>query len=174
MTISISALNEDRIHDHLADLSTILAACVANGAAISFMQPFSVHDAQRFWVHDVLPEVIAGRRILLGALQDGAIVGAVQLITALPPNQSHRCEIAKMIVHPNARRQGIGRALMQAAITEAKALGKTMITLDTKTTDVAAPLYASVGFETAGIIPDFASDPDGRALHPTTYMFRRI
>ena len=102
------------------------------------------------------------------------IVGTVQLLTVMPPNQPHRCEIAKMIVHPQARRLGIGRALMNEALDRARELGKTLVTLDTRTGDAAEPLYASVGFEVAGVIPDFAWDPDGKALHATTYMFRRI
>ena len=104
----------------------------------------------------------------------GDLVGTVQLITAMPPNQPHRCEIAKMIVHPRARRLGIGRSLMNRALHRARELGKTLVTLDTRTGDVAEPLYASVGFEVAGVIPDFAWDPDGKARHATTYMFRRI
>ena len=79
-----------------------------------------------------------------------------------------------MIVHPRARRLGIGRALMLRALERAEELGKTLVTLDTRTGDAAEPLYASVGFETAGIIPDYAWNPDGGATHATTYMFRRL
>lgn len=79
-----------------------------------------------------------------------------------------------MIVHPNARRLGVGRHLMARAIEHAGELGKTLVTLDTRTGDAAEPLYASVGFEVAGVIPEFAWDPDGQARHATTYMYRRI
>ena len=124
-------------------------------------------------VGDGFSEFALGRQ--LRALHDGGeIVGTVQLLTAMPPNQPHRCEVAKMIVHPSARRLGIGRCLIARAIEHAEELGKTLVTLDTRTGDAAEPLYASVGFEVAGIIPDFAWDPDGRARHSTTYMFRRI
>ena len=98
----------------------------------------------------------------------------MQLVLSMPPNQPHRAEIAKMIVHPAARRLGLGRALMEAALDAAKSRGKTLVTLDTRTGDTAEPLYRSVGFEVAGVIPDFAWDPDGRAMHGTTYMYRRI
>ena len=98
----------------------------------------------------------------------------MQLILALPPNQPHRCEVAKMMVHPVARRKGVGRALMAALETEARAAGKTLITLDTKTGDKAEPLYKAAGFRTAGIIPGFALDPDGAAMHATTYMYKAL
>jgi GNAT superfamily N-acetyltransferase len=159
---------------HLDALATILADSVADGAAISFMAPLAHEDAARFWRESVRPVIAAGRRVLFGALREGALLGTVQLILAMPPNQPHRAEIAKMIVHPRARRRGIGRALMIRALDGARDSGKTLVTLDTRTGDVAEPLYASVGFQVAGVIPDYAWDPDGRATHATTYMYCRI
>jgi ribosomal protein S18 acetylase RimI-like enzyme len=174
MAISVRLLDRASIERHVTELAQILARSVEEGAAISFMRPLSDAEAAAFWLRDVAPEVEAGRRAVLGADLDGRIVGTVQLITTLPPNQPHRCEIAKMIVHPSVRRQGIARALMTAAIDHAGARGKTMITLDTRTGDAAERLYGSLGFQVAGVVPDFAWDPDGRALHPTTYMYKRL
>jgi ribosomal protein S18 acetylase RimI-like enzyme len=174
MEMQIIELDGLAIEKRLGELSRVLADSVADGAAISFMAPMPYEDAARFWSGDVQREVAAERRVLFGAERDGEIVGTVQLLTAMPPNQPHRCEIAKMIVHPQARRLGIARALMNAALGRARELGKTLVTLDTRTGDAAEPLYASVGFEVAGVIPDFAWDPDGKALHATTYMFRRV
>lgn len=120
------------------------------------MAPLSYDDAARFWSRDVQPEVAAARWGLFGAEREGELVGTVQLTTAMPPNQPHRCEIVKIIVHPRARRLGIGRSLMNRALDRARELGKTLITLDTRTGDVAEPLYKFVGFEVAGVIPDYA------------------
>src|SRR5690606_12955012 len=122
----------------------------------------------------VFPEVRAGRRKLLIAMLDGEIAGSVQLIVALPPNQPHRCEVAKMMVAPAARRRGIGAALMQALDAEARAASKRLITLDTRTGDSAEPLYRAAGFVEAGVIPGFAFDPDGEAVHATTYMYKTL
>ncbi len=174
MDTHIVELDTNGIEQNLDALAHILANSVADGAAISFMAPLSHSDATRFWSQDVRPEVAAGRRVLFAAERGGALVGTVQLITALPPNQPHRCEIAKMIVHPRARRLGIGRSLIGRALDRARDLGKTLVTLDTRTGDVAEPLYASVGFEVAGVIPDYAWDPDGKAQHATTVMFRKV
>jgi ribosomal protein S18 acetylase RimI-like enzyme len=174
METQVIQLGAVAIDGHVETLSRILADSVEKGAAISFMAPMSYKDAARFWLNDVLPEVAAGRRIMFGAERGGAMIGTVQLLTAMPPNQQHRCEVAKMIVHPDARRLGIGRCLMARAIEHARELGKTLITLDTRTGDAAEPLYTSAGFEVAGVIPDFAWDPDGQARHATTYMFRLI
>jgi len=174
MNKPVVELDAAALKTNVEALSRLLADSVSGGAAISFMAPMTYKQAAAFWLDDVLPEVSAGRRLLFGAEREGELVGTVQLLTAMPPNQPHRCEIAKMIVHPDARRAGVGRSLMNTAIERARDLGKTLVTLDTRTGDVAEPLYASVGFEVAGIIPDFAWDPDGQARHATTYMFRHI
>lgn len=172
MTLEIVKITEmDR---YASGLGRVLADSVTDGAAISFMQPFTAQEGARWFETSVFPDVAAGARVLFGALKDGEVVGTVQLLVAMPPNQPHRAEIAKMIVHPGSRRQGIGRRLMLAALEEARARKKTLVTLDTRTGDRAEPLYASVGFEVAGVIPDFAFDPDGGALHPTTYMYMKL
>ena len=174
MDFDIVDMDAGAIDRHLEGLSRLLSDTVNDGAAIGFMLPFSADAAVCFWTIDVRREVSAGRRVLLGALRNGEVIGAVQLITALPPNQPHRCEIAKMMVLPTVRRRGVGRTLMMAALAQARRLGKVIVTLDTRTGDVAQPLYAAVGFESAGEIPDYAWDPDGRARHSTTLMFCRL
>ena len=63
---------------------------------------------------------------------------------------------------------------MNAVLETAEAHGKKLVTLDTRPGDPAQSLYRSLGFEMAGTIPDFAFDSDGRALHATMYMYRRI
>jgi ribosomal protein S18 acetylase RimI-like enzyme len=174
MPHDILTLEADTLHDHAKALCRILIDSVAAGAAISFMAPLSADDAAAFWLHDVAPKLRAKHRQLYAARQQGQIVGTVQLLTAMPPNQPHRCEIAKMIVHPDARRLGFGRALMTHALVQAAAMGKSLVTLDTRTGDAAEPLYTAMGFQVAGIIPDYAYDPDGNARHATTLMFRYL
>jgi hypothetical protein len=162
-SISIHSLAADALDFHAGRLADIMAHTVNDGAAIGYMQPFSATDGRAFFTTQVFPEVRAGKRKLLAAELDGEIAGSVQLILTLPPNQPHRCEVAKMMVHPMARRKGVGRALMAALETEARAAGKK-----------AEPLYKAAGFRTAGIIPGFALDPDGAAMHATTYMYKAL
>lgn len=173
-SISIHSLAAEELDAHAGALAEIMAQTVGDGAAIGFMQPFSKADGLAFFTEQVFPEVRAGRRRLLTARLGDETVGTVQLIIALPPNQPHRCEVAKMMVSPKARRKGIGRALMQALDAEARDAGKTLVTLDTKTGDKAEPLYRSAGFRTAGVIPGYALDPNGKAQHATTYMYKAL
>lgn len=156
----------------LDDLCRVLVETVAAGGAIGFLDPVGAAAARAFWRDQVAVEVAAGRRHLFVARREGRIIGTVQLITAMPPNQLHRAEIAKMMVHPAARRQGVARALMGAALDCACAMGKRLLTLDTRTGDAAERLYAGMGFVAAGSIPDYALDPDGGQHHATTYMYR--
>lgn len=173
-SISIHCLASDELGAHAEALAAIMTETVQGGAAIGFMQPFSPADGRAFFTETVFAEVRAGRRLLFVAMREGSTVGSVQLQIALPANQPHRCELAKMMVHPGARRTGVGAALMEAVEARARALGRTLITLDTRTGDRAEPLYRRAGFEIAGVIPGFALDPDGQALHATTYMYKRL
>lgn len=166
--------NPELWRQHSQDLAQILSDSVTAGGAIGFMQPMSMAAALAFWQGSVAESVACGERDLFIAEEDGVVLGTVQLIHDMPANQPHRAEIAKMMVAPAARRKGVGRALINAALSSAKANGKTLVTLDTRTGDVAAPLYASVGFEVAGVIPNYAYDPDGQALHATTYMYCKL
>ena len=170
----ITELHAADIVKYLDDLCRVLMASVADGAAIGFMAPVPIADAERFWLQDVRSALDGGGRRLFGALVDHQMVGTVQLVLGMPPNQPHRAEISKMIVHPDGRRRGLGRALMIEALAAAEMAGKTLITLDTRTGDVSELLYRGVGFKEAGVIPDFAFDPDGRAKHSTTIMYRYL
>jgi ribosomal protein S18 acetylase RimI-like enzyme len=155
-------------------LSDILHACVHGGAAVSFVLPFSMDEARAFWRAKVAPGVAAGTRVLLGAFIDGAAVGSVQLDLDTPPNQPHRGEVAKLIVHPRVRRRGVARALMAEIEKEARRAGRTLVTLDTRTGDAAEPLYVSMGYEIAGRIPGYARNATEPGFHATTIFYKTI
>jgi len=170
----ISTLSGDELDRHIGELGALLHACVHAGANINFVLPFLRDDAEAFWRSKVLPTVRDGGRVLWVARLDDAIVGSVQLDRDMPPNQPHRAEVTKLLVHPDVRRRGIARALMAELHRHARDLGRTLITLDTRTGDKAEPLYASLGYRTAGIIPDFCRDPAEDRLHPTTIMYKAL
>ena len=174
MDIKIRAITLGMTEKELTELSELLASTVNAGASVGFVQPYSTNDARGFWLGLVQPSVTKHQQILWVAEYDNHIVGTVQLILDTPPNQSHRCEIAKLMVKPDVRGHGIGRQLMEVALTEAKERSKSLITLDTRTGDVSQLLYQSLGFEIAGHIPNFALDPDGAAIASTTIMYKLL
>jgi ribosomal protein S18 acetylase RimI-like enzyme len=158
-------------------LAEVLHAVVHAGAGVSFFTPFSIDEARAFWVDKVLPQARAGtRRVLLARLGDpnGRIVGTVQLELEMPPNQQHRGAVAKLLVHPSARRLGIARALMTALEELAKTEGRTLLTLDTVSGSNAESLYRSLDFIVVGVIPRYARGALTPELEGTTIMYKEL
>ncbi|MGO4880378.1 MAG: GNAT family N-acetyltransferase [Bryobacteraceae bacterium] len=155
-------------------LGALLHASVHAGASISFVLPFSLGRAQAFWREQVLPGVNAGTRVVLLARHPRRIAGTIQLDLATPPNQPHRAEVKKLLVHPEARRQGIGGSLMAAVEREARAAYRTLLTLDTVTGGPAERLYRSLGYVAIGSIPGFALNYDSSVLEATTVMYKKL
>jgi hypothetical protein len=63
---------------------------------------------------------------------------------------------------------------MQAVENTARKDGRTLITLDTRTGGLAEPLYLSMGYIKAGIIPRYAIDPEGQKLESTTILYKEL
>jgi len=154
-------------------LCEILIDCVEGGASVSFMLPMTHAKAERFW-QSVADGVECGTRILLAALdpESGRCVGTVQVVHDLPENQPHRADVAKMLVHRCARRQGVGAALMQAAEEAARAAGKTVLVLDTASAE-AERLYERMGWQRVGRVPDYALLPAGEYCD-TLFFYKQL
>jgi GNAT superfamily N-acetyltransferase len=153
-------------------LAEILVACIADGAAVSFLKPLSLDVALGFW-KKVAADVAANRRVLLAAWLDGALVGTVQLDLDMPQNQPHRADLAKLLVDPAVRRRGVGRALMRRAEQAAQRLRRRLLVLDTQADDAGEALYRSLGWQEAGRIPGYALDAAG-AAHATVIFWREV
>jgi GNAT superfamily N-acetyltransferase len=167
----IVALDSTAATAAIDELADVLVDCVAGGASVSFMLPYSRDDAAKFF-EQVIASVAAGETVLVAAKLSGRIVGSVQLGLDMPPNQPHRGDIKKLLVHRAARRHGIGAALMARAEQEAKARGRTLLVLDTAG-DEAERLYLRGGWQRVGVIPDYAMWPGG-GFCDTTFFWKRI
>jgi ribosomal protein S18 acetylase RimI-like enzyme len=170
--IEIRRLGGSEARAHLDALAGVLVDCVAGGASVSFMAPFTLEQGREAFA-SVAADVEQGRRVLLAAFLEGDLVGTVQVLLSLPPNQPHRGEIAKLLVHPSARRRGLAEQLMARAEAEAQAEGKTLLVLDAVTGDDAERLYARLGWNKVGVIPGYALYPDGRPCD-TTYFWKAL
>ena len=165
----LTGLDETQIRG----LAQVLCDCVAGGASVSFMHSLTTSRAEGFW-REVAAGVTRGERALLVAEDAaGVIVGTVQLVLAQPENQPHRADVAKMLVHRNARRHGVGAALMRAAEREAALEGKSLLVLDTVTGGAAERLYERLGWQRCGVIPGYALWPNG-GLCATTVFFKSL
>jgi GNAT superfamily N-acetyltransferase len=153
-------------------LARLLIDCVEAGASVSFMWPLPAERAEAFW-SGVAEGVGKGERILLVAEDAAGLVGTVQLVLALPENQPHRGDIAKLLVAPRARRRGIAAALMNAADAAARDAGKTLLVRDTVTGGDAERLYPRLGWQRCGVIPDYALWPRG-GFCATTVFYKAL
>jgi GNAT superfamily N-acetyltransferase len=154
-------------------LAEVLVDCVDGGASVGFMAPLPMERAQAFW-RRVADGVDRGERVLLIAEEaDGRICGTVQLILALPDNQPHRADVAKMLVHSRARRRGIAQRLIQAVDDEARAEGKSVLVLDAVTGGDAERLYERVGWQRVGEVPKYALMPYG-GFCSTTFLYKHL
>ncbi|WP_198683515.1 GNAT family N-acetyltransferase [Peristeroidobacter agariperforans] len=152
-------------------LSEVLIDCVEGGASVSFMLPMTLEKARAFWEKAAESARRGERLIFVAEDGSGAIVGTVQVVFDLPENQPHRGDVSKMLVHRQARRLGVGAALMTAAEQGALSAGKTVLVLDTASDD-AERLYRRQGWQYCGTIPDYALMPDG--AYCATHFFYKM
>jgi len=140
-------------------LALLLLDATAAGASVGFLDDATFESVSAWWRQNISS---AGERaIFLVARDQYGIAGTVQLRPASMPNQRHRADVAKLLVHRRARGKGLGRMLMEEIERRARAGGFTLLTLDTKRGDAAESLYRRAGWAEVGVIPGYALNPDG-------------
>lgn len=104
-----------------------------------------------------------GLTIALGAMEGPSLAGTVALEFSSRTKTQHKALVVAMYVRPVWRGRGFGRALMQAALNEAKARPHvTTVQLEvTEGNAAAVALYQSLGFEAYGTEPRAVHSPQG-------------
>ena len=167
----ITVLDAAAAQAAIDELCEVLVDCVAGGASVSFMLPFTRDDAATFF-EKVIASVVRGETVLVAAKLDGRVVGAVQLGLDMPSNQPHRGDIKKLLVHRAARNRGVGALLMARAEAEARARGRTLLVLDTAGAE-AERLYVRGGWQRVGVVPDYAMWPGG-GFCATVFFWKKL
>lgn len=152
----------------LEELTELLIDVVKDGASVGFLSPLSKMDAERYWEDVLQPGVV-----LWIAESNQRIVGSVQLHLAMKSNAAHRAEVAKLMVHPEFRRRGIAKLLMERAEERAVLLSRTLLVLDTRAGDPSNVLYQSMGYIEVGRIPKYAKSSNG-VLDDTVIYYKEI
>ena len=152
-------------------LAQLLMDAVESGAAVSFLAPLTFERAEAWWQKTL--STSDARSIFLVARDSHGIVGTVQLHPAWAPNQTHRADIVKLLVHRRSRRTGLGTQLMQSIEGEAKRAGFSLLTLDAKGGGPAESLYRRLGWTHLGTIPRYAFDPDGTP-HDGVFFYKHL
>lgn len=133
---------------HLAALAEIEKAC--------FHAP---------WSESMLREEL-GKGIFLVAERDGQAVGYVGCQTVLDEGY-----ITNVAVSPDARRQGIARALIAKLTDEARAAGLAFVTLEVRASNAPAiALYEGAGFGRVGVRKNFYTAPTEDAVLMTLFL----
>jgi GNAT superfamily N-acetyltransferase len=173
MEFSIHELEQDRAAEHMAGLVELLDDAIDDGASLGYVGRPSPQVLRDYW-QEVISQVEPEHLALLAALDEkGRVAGSVQLVREGKPNGRHRAEVRKLLVHRNFRRHGLGCRLMEELQDQAKSWGLGLLLLDTATGEPAEVLYKNMGYVCFGLVPDYASYPDG-GLHEVSFFYKRI
>jgi ribosomal protein S18 acetylase RimI-like enzyme len=173
-TITQLKTTED-IQTHSQGLSLLLQACVNEGTSLGFLAPLSVPSAQEYWTS--LESLITSPKSNLylfiltspTSSSPSQILGTVQLFSISKHTHSHRGEVQKLLVLPDARKLGIARQLMRHVEDFARELGKEVLVLDTATLSPAREMYTRLGWEEWGTCKAYASWTDGSKCDATFF-----
>jgi GNAT superfamily N-acetyltransferase len=171
-SLDIRCLTAEEVREHVRGLGEVLADCVEGGASVGFMLPFATEDAIPYW-RSIADSVSRGERLCLAALADGLVVGTAQLVFAAMPNQPHRADVSKLLVHRKARKHGVGSALMHRLEIEAALHGRSLLVLDTAVGGGAEALYERLGWQPSGEVPGYALWPEGGEC-ATRFYWKRL
>ncbi len=169
----VEPLTDAQLPSCRAALVGLLLDVVEGGASVGFLPPLAETEAGAYWDGVAAALRGGGRRLWIARGPDGDIIGTVQLDLAGQVNGRHRAEVIRLMVHRRARQQGVGRALMEAAETEARRLGRTTLVLDTRQGDSSERLYRKMGWQLGGTIPRYARSADG-TLHTTAFYYKLL
>ena len=123
---------------HLADVAELERLC--------FSSPWS-EKALELYLTDGIAFVAAGA--------DGRALGYGGMLPS-----GNEGEILNLAVHPDARRQGLGGALLDALLAEAVQRGLALVALEVRVSNLGAiALYRSRGFAVAGVRRRFYTAP---------------
>jgi ribosomal protein S18 acetylase RimI-like enzyme len=153
------------VSDHAVRRAELADAEAVGRLMHDFNAEFDEPTPEPAQIAERIRELLAGGDtaiLLAGSGPDGLAILRFRLAITTPGLESY---LAELYVVPARRGQGLGRALMNAAIDEARARGADYMDLGTSEDDVAArALYESLGF-----VNREGGRPDG----PISYYYER-
>ncbi|KAI1284041.1 acyl-CoA N-acyltransferase [Xylaria sp. FL0933] len=164
---------------YLPSLQHLLQRCVNDdpaGSSIGFLAPLSDDIATKHWLD--LQSSISGPRpentLLVATVGADFVIASVVISRALKQTHAYKGEIRKLLVHPDFRRSGLGRRMMEEAERVAREeLGIELLLLDTATAMPARLFYLKEGWTEWGICPEYAMDAVGNK-HECSFFFKRL
>jgi GNAT superfamily N-acetyltransferase len=169
---TIERLSADAFLSSVDGLADVLTDAVAGGASLGFLAPLHQRCAADWWRAQAAA-VADGSLIVWVSRNAEGINGTVGLAFSGKTNGRHRAEIVKLMVHRNARGQGLARTLLATAEHTAAQVGVTLLLLDTETGSAAERLYRAGGWTRYGTVPDYAAEPGG-SLQDCSFFYKRL
>ena len=148
------------------DIWEIFQHVVKKGDTYPYAPDIAEADAKALWI-DLPQATYVG-------VDSGGVLGTYYLKPNQPALGAHVCNAGYM-VHPSARRRGIGRQLCAHSIDEARRLGFSAMQYNLVVTGNkgAIRLWTEMGFETIGTLPGvFRHTTEG--LVDALVMYRRL
>jgi len=148
----------DRVDDQtILEVHRVVSAVVDIGGAVGWLQT-PTHAGIGQWLAQWRAATVTGRAGLALCRVSGEIQ-AVGGWRAEPEGAlGHVVELTKIMVHPDARGLGLGRAVVDTLIDGADTFGAELLTLGVRGNNHGArALYESCGFRTWGVLPNAAA-----------------
>ena len=158
--MEIVELSADGARAAAEELGGLLLDAHEAGMALGLAGPLTSEYAHEVWV-ETAEKLDSMRRVLLVAVQGGAVVGTVQIVRAESENGQHRAEIQRLAVRADRRGSGVGRALLEAAVQRSRGLGLRLLWLTTHEDTGSDRFYEAVGWTRLGAMPLYSARPDG-------------
>jgi len=153
----------DRVDDQtILEVHRVVSAVVDIGGAVGWLQS-PTRARIGHWLGEWRAATATGRAGLALCRVSGQIQ-AVGGWRAEPEGAlGHVVELTKIMVHPDARGLGLGRAVVTALVDGADTFGAELLTLGVRGNNHGArALYESCGFRTWGVLPNAAAVGDDR------------
>jgi acetyltransferase len=161
----------------LPQLCELLTDGVHRGASLGFLAPLSRYAALEYW-HGVFARLGPRHQLWVACDKDRSaahtrLLGAVQLSLCPLVNAHHRGEVQQLMVHSQARGHGLASRLMARLECAAVAQGRSLLVLQTQSGSQAEAVYAHLGWQRAGEIPEYGACAEGQ-LQGAAFYYKRL
>jgi acetyltransferase len=170
--VEIVELSADEVTAAARELGQLLLDAHASNMALGLSGPLTAEHAREVWI-ETAAKLDPARRVLLAAREDGLVVGTVQVVRAEAENGVHRAEVQRLAVRGDRRGEGLGRALLEAAVERARVMGLRLLWLTTHEGTGSDRFYAAVGWSRLGTVPAYSARPDG-TLVGSAFYYREL
>ncbi|KAF7291724.1 N-acetyltransferase domain-containing protein [Mycena chlorophos] len=180
-TITVTTLDPS-LPEHTALIPALVGihiACIETDETIAtFTPPLNAEKMARWW-EGMVNDARNGARVIFLAFAtkpdaQPELAGYVILYRPRWETGPFRGVVEKLLVSPSYRRLGIARKLMERLEVEGKALGQTLLTLDTETGSPAEVIYPKLGYIQLGIIPNYGISPKDKSLKGGTFFWKQL